>query len=148
EEVGEPETGTAEGRPHGQTIHRYGRVRILAEPEIEAAETAPPRVVGEPPGGLNEVERLGLEALQLRLSDDYRSAKQRRPRDGEEWDMPDCTTVVHPPDLSPGVRAEAAAPTSSYLEGTVAVGIVVVQGPTDDLRFTDGELVKVVAEVQ
>ena len=46
------------------------------------------------------------------------------------------------------VGARAAGPTSSYLEGSVAVGIVIVQGPTAELQFTDAELTKVVAEVQ
>jgi hypothetical protein len=99
---------------------------------------------------LTDVERLGLRALQLRESADYREAKRARPRAGEQWDMPGCTTIVPTPHIAGSLArdARAAGPTSSYLEGTVAVGIVVVQGPTADLQFTDAELTKVVAEVQ
>ena len=41
-----------------------------------------------------------------------------------------------------------AAPLSSYLEGSVAVGLVLVEGPTSDLQFTAAERTKVVAEAQ
>jgi len=41
-----------------------------------------------------------------------------------------------------------AAPTSSFLEGSVAVGLVIVEGPGTALRFTEEERTKVVAEVQ
>lgn len=131
----------------GRVIHQYGRLSILAIPkeEVEAAS----RRLGEEISlsGLTEVERLGLEALRLRESREYRTAKQNRPRAGELWDMPDCTTVV---PLPPGARAAeaAAAPTSGYLEGTVAVGIIIVEGPTADLKFSDSERTKVIAEVQ
>ncbi len=131
----------------GRAIHHYGRLRIVTVPE-EAAEDASRSLGAEiPASGLTEVERMGLAALRLRDSAEYRNAKQNRPRKGEPWDMHDCTTVVPEP---PGARAAfaAAAPTSAYLEGTVAVGIVIVQGPTADLRFSDAERTKVVAEVQ
>ena len=65
--------------------------------------------------------------------------------------MPDCTTIVPTPTASPTAGLEGAAapaPTSSYLEGTVAVGIVIVQGPTPELQFSNDEILKVVAEVQ
>ena len=82
---------------------------------------------------LGEVERLGLAALELRESEDFKRIKRNRPRAGEAWDGHGCTTVVPTPE-SAALRAAgevgAAAPTSAYLEGTVAVGIVIVQGPT------------------
>lgn len=40
------------------------------------------------------------------------------------------------------------APLSSYLEGSVAVGLIMVEGPTADLQFTAAERTKVVAEAQ
>jgi FG-GAP-like repeat len=130
----------------GRVIHQYGRLQILAIPkEAEAASRRLPAEISM--AGLTEVEQLGLAALHLRESREFRTAKQNRPRAGEPWDMPDCTTVVPPP---PGARAAvaAAAPTSGYLEGTVAVGIIIVEGPTADLKFSDAERTKVVAEVQ
>ncbi|MCM3883786.1 hypothetical protein [Frankia sp. R82] len=42
----------------------------------------------------------------------------------------------------------ASAPTSTKLEGSVAVGLILVEGPTPDLQFTAAERTKVVAEVQ
>jgi len=130
-----------------RVIHRYGELSVLAVPDgetpsgvVRAAELA------ETTDGLGEVERLGLSALRLRESEEFRAAKRNRPRNREEWDMPGCTTVVPPPEPAEGLAR--AGPTSSYLEGTVAVGIVVVQGPTAALQFTDAEFTKVIAEVQ
>jgi hypothetical protein len=134
-----------------RVIHRYGRLGILAG---EAAEGEQPagaaRSAVEDDSGLSELERLGLRALRLRESSQYRQEKANRPRAGEQWDMPDCTTVVPTPEITGGQAraAQAAGPTSSYLEGAVAVGIVIVQGPTADLQFSDAEVTKVIAEVQ
>jgi hypothetical protein len=134
----------------GRTIHRYGRVSVIAEPDQATTGPVPgASELAESPTGLNEIERLGLAALRLRESEDYGAAKRSRPRAGEPWDMPSCTTVVPAPTVAthPGAAA-AAGPTSAYLEGSVAVGIIVVQGPTDALKFSDAERTKVVAEVQ
>jgi hypothetical protein len=136
----------------GQVIHRYGRVSILALPDQAVTGRLPEEAVAVEEGlpGLDEVERLGLAALRLRESAEYRSAKQNRPRADAAWDMPSCTDVV--PTPQPPTAREAAAPapapTSSYLEGPVAVGIIIVEGPTPELRFTDAERTKIVAEVQ
>src|SRR5215210_4887832 len=143
------ERAVLEGATRGaeRVIHQYGRLDILAIPN-EESEAASRRLAAEiSPSGLTEVEQLGLAALRLRESGEFRTAKQNRPRAGELWDMPDCTTVV---PLPPSARAAvaAAAPTSEYLEGTVAVGIIIVEGPTADLKFSDSERAKVVAEVQ
>jgi FG-GAP-like repeat len=134
----------------GPVIHRYGRVSILAVPPAAISEpVAGASELTEPPDGLNELERLGLVALRLRESNDYQYGKRNRHRAGEQWDMPSCTTVV--PSPLAGARAlgaTSAGPTSSFLEGTVAVGVIIVQGPTAALKFSDAELTKVVAEVQ
>jgi hypothetical protein len=135
------------GEPTARVIHRYGELSILALRDGEAPEgVLRTTELGAAAATLGEAERLGLAALRLRESEEFRAAKRARPRSGEEWDMPNCTTVVPTPELDE--RARAAAPTSSYLEGTVAVGIVVVQGPTAALQFTDAEFTKVIAEVQ
>ncbi|ONH31394.1 hypothetical protein [Pseudofrankia asymbiotica] len=52
------------------------------------------------------------------------------------------------PDGTPAQGDAGAAPLSSYLEGSVAVGLVLIEGPTADLQFTAAERTKVVAEVQ
>lgn len=123
--------------------------------------------------GLDRAETLGLEAFRLRASAAYRRAKRARPRDGQSWDMPGCTDVA-PPRSTPGPRdagsspaagaptaqaapAQVAAeqpegataePLSSYLEGSVAVGLILVEGPTPDLQFTAAERTKIAAETQ
>jgi hypothetical protein len=137
-----------------RVIHRYGELSILAVPggEMPAGVTQTRALGAAETDGLGEVERLGLAALRLRESEEFRKAKENRPRTGEDWDMPGCTTVVPLPAEAraaiAAAAAEAPAPTSAYLEGTVAVGIVIVQGPTAALQFTDAEITKVIAEVQ
>ncbi len=134
----------------GPVIHRYGRVSIVAAgSEAEGEPRARGVQPGDLPGDLTDTERMGLAALQLRDSAEYQTAKRNRPRAGDNWDMPNCTKVVPTPRASArAVGARAAGPTSSYLEGTVAVGIIIVQGPTAALKFSDAERTKVVAEVQ
>jgi len=44
--------------------------------------------------------------------------------------------------------SSASAPTSAKLEGPVAIGLIIVEGPTTDLQFSAAERTKVVAEVQ
>src|SRR4051812_27506750 len=81
-----------------RVIHRYGQLNILA------------RADGESPAGvarvsefgaradLGEVERLGLAALELRESEDFKRIKRNRPRAGEPWEGRGCTTVVPTPE--------------------------------------------------
>lgn len=157
DEGGASDRAAAEGA--GRTIHRYGRLRIVAEPGTDAGPT--PGAGRAELQGLSELERFGLEALERRGSEAYREGKRNRPRAGRSWDMRDCTTVVPRPetpeapaaDRTPGARTDRAepapyVPTSGYLEGSVAVGIVFVDGPTDALKFTNAEKMITVAEVQ
>jgi hypothetical protein len=143
-----------------QVVHRYGRVQIVAEtgrsedtarPSDEAGRSSL-RSVSEIPeselDGLDDLERLGLAALRLRESEDYLTVKRNRPRDGEPWDVPGCATVVPPPEATGAEGRAPAPPTSAYLEGHVAVGIIIVEGPTSNLKFSAAERTKVVAEVQ
>ena len=137
-------------------LHRYGeRVEIRLGTGEGGAKL--PEIPAEVLEELDLDERLGVEALRLRASRRYLAAKANRPREGEPWDMPGCAGAPAPPppiaegDLQ-GPQAEAddaAAPgTSDYLMGSVAVGVVIVNGPTAATRFTDAERLKVVAEVQ
>ncbi|MER5832867.1 RICIN domain-containing protein [Streptomyces sp. NPDC002130] len=117
--------------------------------DVTNGELPSASALGETETDLAEVEQLGLAALQLRESDDFRTAKSARPRAGERWDMAGCASVVPTPTVAthPGA-ASFAPPTSAYLEGSVAVGIVIVEGPTAALQFSAEERTKVVAEVQ
>jgi hypothetical protein len=96
---------------------------------------------------------MGLAAFDLRQSESFGEAKANRPLQGEQWDTgaalaPDGYHVNHDDTESLVARALAGAPTSARLTGKVAVGIIIVQGPTADLKFSAAEQTKVVAEVQ
>jgi len=92
---------------------------------------------------LTETERFGVEAMRLRSQPGYKAV---RPRDGERWDMPGCAGAPEPTPRD--VATARAIGTSDYLMGSVALGVVIVNGPTTATRFTAAEQTKVVAEVQ
>jgi hypothetical protein len=142
---GEPEAGDAEP----------------ADAEPEGLDLGPDDTGDLDTGDLDLGETLGLAAFRLRESPDYLAVKAYRPRAGEVWDMDGACTDVAPPrgrdtgaesaDVETGRVAEAAttrAPTSAFMEGSVAVGLVLVEGPTPALRFSPAERTKIVAEVQ
>src|SRR5829696_3024234 len=134
-------------------IHRYGdRVLITAEPRADEALEAMPEAaaISASASNLSEIEQLGLAAFQLRTRPQYRRAKRNRQRDGHVWNMAGCAGAVQalPEEAMEALEAFAGAPTSAYLEGSVAVGIVIVEGPTADLQFSAAERTTVVAEVQ
>ena len=66
--------------------------------------------------------------------------------------QPGDAALLHAPDERAGHAAEAMAmaeaPTSQRLTGSVAVGIIIVEGPNANLTFSAAERTKVVAEVQ
>jgi hypothetical protein len=157
--VGEPGSAgapvaSAEPTEQGRALHLYGdRVKIVEMGVSPEGEPQSPEPVVAPDTALlqqlTETEALGAAAFQLRMSPGYLTAKQNRPRQGQVWNLPPggCTSVATPP-ASLRAAAAAAPPTSAYLEGSVAVGIIIVGGPTATLQFSAGERAKVVAEVQ
>jgi hypothetical protein len=165
EGVGEaPATAEAITTISGGVTHEYGpRVVIgaippTAEPSVRAQvydaglAEEPEAIAEDMKSGLDEVGALGLDAFALRQSSEYAAAKAERPKAGEEWDEED----MEPPDLpdehgaeAPAMAAAAAgAATSARLTGKVAVGLIIVEGPTAALKFSADERTKVVAEVQ
>ncbi|OAA28631.1 hypothetical protein UG55_1005145 [Frankia sp. EI5c] len=125
------------------------------------------------PGGLSRTESLGVEAFRLRATEGYRRRKRARPRDAAPWDMAHRCTDIAPPrgagaSATIPIRSLLGAPTadgtgtvpaqqagspsssalSGYLEGSVAVGLILVEGPTPALRMSAAERTKIVAEVQ
>ena len=148
----------------GQVMHRYGSRVLIGRISEKVGQGLAARrdvrslhhaAVVREPEKLSEAEQLGLEAWNLRQSKDFEEAKVERPRDGARWDARD---MVEPPDgrgmIHVGESDVLGAPslaiedTSPYLIGSVAVGIIMVEGPTAALRFTDKQKVKIVAEVQ
>ena len=149
----------------GRVLHRYGsRVLIGEVPQTVARGVAAQRGVRsvhttalrDKPRGLSATEAVGLAAWNLRVSRGYANAKAKRPLDGERWDavgaaplIPPDGEMTHVDDVAPSVGFGALLDeTSLYLIGSVAVGVIIVEGPTADLQFTEVERTKVVAEVQ
>ena len=137
-------------------LHRYGDRMLIGPtpaPPTSRARTVNPAADEVPSSVLTDLsatERLGLEALRYRVRPDYIRSKQHRTKEGQVWNMGGCQ---HGPrsDSSESLRGaqpRAAAPTSSYLEGSVAVGLIIVEGPTAGLQFNQQERTKVTAEVQ
>lgn len=144
--------GAAAGILPPQT-HRFGRVQIgLERPAGDiggrALRVDAAAVPSATLSSLSETERLAVEAFRLRLAPQYATAKQSRPREGQDWNMMGCSDGHTAAPGTARALAQAGAPTSAYLEGSVAVGIIIVEGPTADLQFSTEERTKVVAEVQ
>ena len=150
-------------------LHQYGNSVLIvavddpAEDEQLAAalpgDARPLATVAElslgARGNLDQTAQLGLDALELRSSDSYRAAKAARPRAGEPWDVttdgtPGCAQIGPASDVGAALDSAAAAPrpTSQRLSGSVAVGLVIVEGPTAALQFSAAERSTVVAETQ
>jgi hypothetical protein len=149
----------------GQATHLFGnrviigrvpaqaRRRMRARSDVRGLHTS---TISRSPAPLSETEQLGLEAWNLRQSSNFADAKAERVRDGEKWDMedvqavaPDGTGMHHAGESDvQGAPPAPADDMSPYLIGSVGVGVVIVEGPTADLQFSDAERAKVVAEVQ
>jgi len=147
--------------PEHHVVHQYGaRVVVIDTPTDEQAAAARAMAV-EPSAevlqALTAIEQLGYAAYELRESSQYRAEKAARPRDGQSWDTsPEMQHSCTAPDASRAAEslarglaiAPAEAPTSQRLTGSVAVGIIIVEGPNANLKFSPDERTKVVAEVQ
>jgi len=148
----------------GRIMHRYGNRVLLAETAASAAAADASAsaelafrseyAAKETPSDLTETEALGVEAFALRQSAAYVEAKANRPLQGASWDSPGdgtpllCADVGAPAGALSLDAGAGAPPLSTRLTGKVAVGIVIVSGPTAALQFTAAERAKVVAEVQ
>jgi len=140
-------------------VHMYGSRVVVMEDSADAS--AQMAIAGSMEAStavlasLSPEERLGYAAYALRETNEYQAAKAARPRDGEGWDSsPEMQHSCTAPDELSGHAAEARAmamaeaPTSQRLTGSVAVGLIIVEGPTANLKFSQAERTKVVAEVQ
>ncbi|OIJ63602.1 hypothetical protein WN71_032780 [Streptomyces mangrovisoli] len=152
EQVARGARGASPSGP-GRIVQRFGRLGILETAPDGSARTDPGSVRASADDltpddleGLSDTERLAVEALRLRESADFRAAKQQRTRDGESWDLGDCTGFVAPPEA--GLTAAAVTrPTSAQFEGRVGLGVVFVSGP-GELAISAAEQAKIVAELQ
>lgn len=128
-------------------VHCYGP-RVIVRVAGEGGE---PEAGEEAVADLDPIGAIGLAAFRLRQSEEFIAAKARRPHDGVRWDR---GGELLPPDPPPEVRSlmpqeeGVFGSTSERMTGKIAVGLVVVSGPTPELQFSNAEFVKVVAEVQ
>ena len=194
----------------GRVLHRFGpRVLIgqltegtrLQVSDLGGAVVASALNAPDPEdfADLDDTGLLGLQALRLRETSDFITAKAQRLLAGEAWDTanamppdapsgmagaappdtpsgtagapppaaPSGTAGAAPPDALSGTATAllpketatstkeagspalaVALPTSARMTGLIAVGLIIVQGPSGNLQFTDAERAKVVAEVQ
>jgi hypothetical protein len=146
-----PSTGAAAAAAAGPVLHEYG-------PSIQVRIGAPPAAAAAPinESALSENERLGLSALKLRESPEYRAEKERRPYREEAWSR--GPSPLHPNEEAivnlgngaggePGRATGGLAPLATRLAGRVAVGVIMVSGP-GALALTDSQRTKIAAEVQ
>lgn len=143
----------------GRVLHVYGSRVLIGRMPLEDAgmEASIARVenavIEETPENLSETEFLGLAAWNARQTEEFTSTKEQRPLEGDAWDVhepPDAPETIHG-EVVVGESMELLSPApdmSAFLIGSVAVGLVIVEGPTPDLQFSQAELTKVVAEVQ
>lgn len=154
-------------RVRGHVVHEYGQqvaivqmdpgeVDALTDVLPEGVQAAPRRLTKAARGRLSDSESLGLEAFERRISDEYAQAKAARPLEGVGWDeapdavAPGCAELATAPAPADALEAQSHVPValSARLSGSVAVGLVIVEGPNAALQFSANERTTVVAETQ
>lgn len=148
---------TVEASAARRVVHVYGsRVVVMETSADDRAAAAAVESVDATDAVLSSLspeERLGYQAYLLRESDAYLAAKTQRPRDGASWDtspemQASCVAFAEEARAADALSGQAGAPTSQRLTGSIAVGIVIVDGPSASLKFSAAERTKVIAEVQ
>lgn len=131
----------------GRVTHHYG-------PSLTIAEVHPGYVpmteeeVDQLEAGLDRVGQLGLAAFRHRQSEAFRKSKEARRHDGVAWNDKTIPGLQTPVGIDQNPFPDyTGTPTSSQLQGTVAVGIVIVSGP-GALAFTQAEQDNVMTQVQ
>ncbi|WP_417914739.1 hypothetical protein [Candidatus Electronema sp. JM] len=143
----------------GRVIHQFSSVVFVAELPDETDITALTASSEEPTQPLDEISELAVIAWTT-AAEEKRSRLEAAPSptEGLSWDTPG----YEPPREFGTPIAEAAwaftdtedvqkstgTPTSRYLIGSVAVGIVMVSRNTGAEVLTDAERLKIIQEVQ
>ncbi|MBN1149257.1 MAG: hypothetical protein JXA78_18495 [Anaerolineales bacterium] len=156
-------------RGGGRVLHQFGpRVMVMEMPEISAdsalegeaasayATEPTMRLAAATRRSLDVTGQLGYQALRLRQRASFQRAKANRPLESQAWDVseaqrPDSILAEEAftaPEAPLAADMPSASPTSAFLIGSTAVGLIIVEGPTEDLKFSDDQRAKVVAEVQ
>lgn len=108
--------------------------------------------------GLDEAALHAVQSWSQRMSPEYRETKAARPDEGKSWDFHgareggDIIPVEDAPSPFALEEISAKAPptnTSRYMIGTVAIGVIIVDGPANSsAAFSAAERTQVEAEVQ
>lgn len=142
-------------KPIGTFSHHYGKHLVIG-PREEEADTEAYSIDRTQ---LDDAGKQGLAAFDLRNSEAFKTAKKNRPHDGASFDgdpsigleppMPpaEIMELINQDALESGMLDSDSTPTSKRLTGSVAVGVVIVDGP-EALSFSKAEITKVHAEVQ
>lgn len=141
--------------PGTRPIHEYGEVLIMELAGTDAHESmAPLPQEFQKSRNISAIGALGAEAFALRQSDKYIVAKSERPRNGETWNFESVGGISdnapHPiKEEGEELSLEAVVGgTSQRMTGRISVGIIIVEGPHANLKFSNSEAAHVVAEVQ
>lgn len=135
--------------PHGDdsvpVLHDYGpRLRIgLSKPSLTSVAMF--EAASQEMGEESLSERLGGKAYAHRDSPEFLKAKRERIYKGRLWGEQKSGGP-----LAPAIPLSEEAPygLSDRLAGRIAVGLILVSGPTKDLELNDTEQLKIAAEVQ
>lgn len=138
-----------------QLMHQYGRVNIANAPApVVRAAVGGDEAGAAEPAPMTPTEKMGMAAFGLRRTDGYAELKASRPYPGRSWGSEDGEgpLPIHLPDgeePAPGPPAQASGqPLAARMTGDIALGLVLVSGPSDELAMSEDEHTHVVAEVQ
>lgn len=148
-----PAAATAEVEAMGgRVLHQFGSEALVAELPDQADPTQMKASTAQPAATLAPGTELAVEAWR---ANEAEGARAPSPQEGLAWDAAGYESPKEPeveggPQLlSPAnVQPSSGTPTSLYLVGSVAVGVVMVSRNTGPERMTAAEQQKVVQEVQ
>jgi hypothetical protein len=102
------------------------------------------------PSGLDQVSRIAADAWMS--LENKRESRAPSPAEGLPWDSPGYESPrnmqVGMPSSSDEVEESTGTPTSLYMIGSIAVGVIIVSGARSELSFSDVERQQVIQEVQ
>ena len=135
-------------------LHHFGpKVKVAAVPAQPKTRGIQKRAsvskIEKPTLELDETAQLGLEALRLRQTDEFQRAKQERSGVDEPWDLhwDHSHELDGDVQFAGAISGPAGGSTSARMVGSIAVGVVFVEGPTPDTAISNAEKTEVMAEV-
>ena len=140
----------------GRITHKFSDTAFVAAlPELFDTDDLK-RSSTSRPAGTDEITDLLIEAWENRPATESNETAAG-PEEGKRWNAPgyqapdsdDIEDVDGAPTAdTEDIQESTGTPTSLYMTGSIAVGVVVVDGPTNDLKFSASERLNVISEVQ